>query len=95
MRLRELRDARGMTQQQVADLAGISQPYYQQIETGKRRANERTQDALAKAFGVPVTSLFVQDDEVTRIASVIALLDSEDRQTVLALAQRLAGSKAE
>lgn len=46
------REYRGLTQQQLADKAGISKPYLSQIETGKRKGATDILSAIAKALDV-------------------------------------------
>lgn len=46
------REYRGLTQQQLADNAGISKPYISQIETGKRTGTTEVLSAIAKALNV-------------------------------------------
>ena len=53
------REYRGLTQQQLADTAGISKPYLSQIETGKRKGATEILSAIAKALDVSL-------DEVVR-----------------------------
>ncbi|MBK6645450.1 MAG: helix-turn-helix transcriptional regulator [Anaerolineales bacterium] len=54
------REYRGLTQQQLADKAGISKPYLSQIETGKRKGTTDILSAIAKALDVSL------DDVVER-----------------------------
>ncbi len=51
------REERGLTQQELAKLAGISKPYLSQIETGKRQGTMATRSAIARALGVPLDVL--------------------------------------
>ena len=44
------REYRQLTQQQLAEVAGISIPYLSQIETGKRRGSTEVLTAIAKAL---------------------------------------------
>ena len=44
------REYRGLTQQQLADKAGISKPYLSQIETGKRTGTTEILSAIAKSL---------------------------------------------
>jgi DNA-binding XRE family transcriptional regulator len=44
------REYRELTQQQLADIAGISKPYLSQIETGKRTGTTEILSAIAKAL---------------------------------------------
>ena len=48
------REHRGMTQQELATLAGISKPYLSQIETGKRQGTVETLSTIARSIGVPL-----------------------------------------
>lgn len=89
-RLLEHRKRKDMTQQQVADASGVSQSYYAQLENGTRQLNQRLMASLAKTFGVSPIDLLPGDSEIDRVAALIAALDPEDRQAVLAMAERLA-----
>jgi DNA-binding XRE family transcriptional regulator len=51
------RDYRGLTQQELADRAGISKPYLSQIESGKRQGTVETLGAIARALDVPLDVL--------------------------------------
>ena len=51
------RSYRGMTQQELASIAGINPVYLSQIETGKRSGSTKTLAALAKALNVTVDDL--------------------------------------
>ena len=52
--LKILRKFRGLTQAQLAKLAGLSRPYLTEIETGKKDGSLRAMKALAKVLEVPV-----------------------------------------
>lgn len=52
-RLRELRKSTGLTQQQIADKAGIGFRTYQDYELGRRTPNAVFLGKLAEAFNVP------------------------------------------
>src|SRR5258707_480638 len=49
-RLRELRDARGLPQQAVAAMAGISGAYYGALERGDKRINADTAERLSQSL---------------------------------------------
>ena len=51
------RDYRGLTQDALAEKAGISKAYLSQIETGKRTGVAKTLKALASALGVTLNEL--------------------------------------
>jgi DNA-binding XRE family transcriptional regulator len=51
------REHRGLTQQELANGAGISKPYLSQIENGKRQGTLETLSALARVLQVPLDLL--------------------------------------
>ncbi len=55
--IRVWRNHRGLTQQQLADQAGISKPYLSQLESGKRTGSADVLAALAKALNVTIDDL--------------------------------------
>jgi DNA-binding XRE family transcriptional regulator len=57
------REYRGLTQQQLADAAGISKPYLSQIETGKRKGSADVLSALAKALKVTLEEVIAREAE--------------------------------
>ncbi len=56
------REFRGLTQQQLADAAGISKPYLSQIETGKRKGSTDILSALAKALNVTLEEVIARGE---------------------------------
>jgi len=57
MRIKRLRDERGLTQEQLAHKAQISLGYLGRLETGRHDPKLSTLLKIAKALGVPVTEL--------------------------------------
>jgi DNA-binding XRE family transcriptional regulator len=55
--VRAWREARGLTQQQLAEAAGISIPYLSQIEVGKRKGSAEVLAALARALRVSLDDI--------------------------------------
>lgn len=51
------REYRGLTQQILADAAGISKPCLSQIESGKRNGTTEVLGAIAKALGLSLDDL--------------------------------------
>gem|GEM_PF-617910 len=51
-RLKEHRDRRGLTQEELATLSGVSRPTIAALELGYRQAYPRTTDKLARALKV-------------------------------------------
>jgi len=57
-RLQELRDEHGLSQTQLADMAGIGRPHLSQIENGAVAARIDTLYALARALDMKLEELF-------------------------------------
>jgi len=56
-RIKELRTKKGISQQRLAELLGVSRPAISQIETGERKISAEELDSLAKIFNISVDSL--------------------------------------
>jgi DNA-binding XRE family transcriptional regulator len=56
------RKHRGMTQVQLAEAAGISQPYLAQLENGQREAMGSVYARLARRLGVRIDDLLVDEE---------------------------------
>jgi transcriptional regulator with XRE-family HTH domain len=56
-RIKELREAKHITQVELAANALISQPYLHDLENNRRGAKEETLQRIADALGVPVEEL--------------------------------------
>lgn len=57
-RLRELRTERGLTQEGLADLAGVSRQTINSIETGRFEPSLSLALVLARLFETPVERIF-------------------------------------
>jgi transcriptional regulator with XRE-family HTH domain len=56
--VKRLREAKGLTQAELAKKAKVTQPYITMLESGQRKEPSlATLRRLAKALGVPVTEL--------------------------------------
>lgn len=56
-RVKVWREHRGLTQQALADKAGLSKPYVSQIESSKRLPSAKAYRSLADALGIEVADL--------------------------------------
>lgn len=56
--MREIRATKGMTQQNVADIAGISPSSYADIERGFRNPSPKRAKVIGQALGVDWTLFF-------------------------------------
>ncbi len=72
-RVRELRKAKGLTQESFAERAGLKYKYYQQVEAG-RRVDIRfsTLQKLAKACDLELWELLKVDDPLPAVAEAAA-----------------------
>jgi transcriptional regulator with XRE-family HTH domain len=93
LRLKELRTARGMTQRQVADQAGMSVSYYTEIEGGKKQINANRMDAIARALRVSPSELILdpRKEADSELLALLSSLDETKRDLLLDLARKLAG----
>jgi len=62
-RIKELRTKKGISQQGLAELLGVSRPAISQIENGGRRVSADELDRLAKIFNISVNSLLNKEKE--------------------------------
>lgn len=56
-RIRDLRIAAGLTQEQLADRSGLTQSHICRLERGEHSPNGLTLSKIAKGLGVPITDL--------------------------------------
>ena len=59
--IRVWREYRGLTQQQVADKAGISKPYLSQLESGQRKGTTEVLAAVARALNLSLDDLVMSE----------------------------------
>lgn len=62
IRVRELRTRAGLSQEALADRAGLHRTYIGSVERGERNITLANIHALAEALAVPVQSLFAQSN---------------------------------
>lgn len=94
MRLKKLRAARGLSQEALAERAGLSKNAISSFERGERFPRARTLDGLARGLSVEPSALVGDlltarerppDDSARRGAAVgelVALLDGEPERSV-------------
>lgn len=95
LRLKELRLEKGLTQRQVAEMAGMSVSYYTELELGRKQINANRLEGLAKVFGVPPKGLIAGSDAkiVTSLDEKLAALTPESRVLVENLIETLASTR--
>lgn len=57
IRIREVRSARGITQEDLGELSGLSRQYIGDVERGARNISLVNIERIAKAFGISVSEL--------------------------------------
>jgi transcriptional regulator with XRE-family HTH domain len=57
-RVRELRQARGYSQEELAERSGLHRTYISSLERGQRNVGLDNVHVLAEALGVPAAGLF-------------------------------------
>jgi len=62
-RVRELRLARGLSQEELAFRSGVHRTYLGGIEQGKRNPSLKNVAAISKALGVTLSELFLFGDQ--------------------------------
>ncbi|MDL2235798.1 DUF4065 domain-containing protein [Christensenellaceae bacterium OttesenSCG-928-L17] len=58
--IERIRNARGITQEQVADVLGVSRATYINVESGKRDLNTSELEKLSAFLNIPISELFDQ-----------------------------------
>jgi transcriptional regulator with XRE-family HTH domain len=56
-RLREVRQRKGVSQEKLAEMAGLHRTYVSSVERGERNISLVNIEGLAKALGVPMAEL--------------------------------------
>ena len=90
LRIRQLREERGWTQEHLAGLARMSRSQLAMIERETRPANTLRLNAIAAALGVPPEQLFESDSPDARLLTLLRKLPASDRDTLVRLAESLA-----
>ena len=65
-RVRELREARNLTQEQLGQLAGVSRQAINAIETGKYEPSIWLAYDIARVFALPIEEVFRFDESVRK-----------------------------
>ena len=72
--IREHRKKVGLTQEQVAERAGISVPFYRNIESGNRMMSIETLISLSKVLGVSTDRILLGEIQNSHIENIGVLL---------------------
>ncbi|HHW36775.1 MAG TPA: helix-turn-helix domain-containing protein [Bacillales bacterium] len=75
-RIKNLRESKGLSKNQLAKLAEISQSYISDLEAGKKNPTIDILDRIAKALETPLTSLISDPTSETLPSDLIQLLET-------------------
>lgn len=84
-RIRELRHAKGLTLEALADMAGISRSYLNELELGAKTINANRLDQVARALGVAATDLILHEARSVAVAgrvgagALVPLVDAYEK----------------
>lgn len=96
IRIKELRTAEGISQEELARRLDMSRPYLAQIENGSRNLSTKRQAEIARALGVDATEIVdfdapdKEDEEI--LLKAFRRLAPEQRQAWIQLARVALGS---
>lgn len=97
VRLRELRKAKGWTQDQLAARLNVSKAHISEMETGKKNPSGPVLDRMAKLFDVNVPDLIVVDsddpDDLGYLIARFPTLEPEDQALIVQIARRSAARR--
>lgn len=85
-RIREIRKARGLTQEQLAEMVDIEQKHVSRIELGKNYPTIDRLEKIAAALNIPLISFFdflhleIDDEHAVNIEEMIKDLDEDSRK---------------
>ena len=65
--IRQIRQERGLTQEELALMSGLSQGYINQLESGKRKFTQKTLSVIAKALELPLYMFFKEEEDERRL----------------------------
>lgn len=90
LRIRQLREAKGWTQEVLAGRAGLSRSQLAMIEAETRPANTLRLNSIANVLGVAPEELFETDERERRVVAILRKLSSDDAEALLRVAEGLA-----
>jgi transcriptional regulator with XRE-family HTH domain len=78
LRLKQLRREAGLTQEQLAERAGLSRNYLSQIENGVRTPNVTRLQQIAKALNTDFVNLLANPEQDLRSLRLISALEGAE-----------------
>lgn len=81
--LKKYREANGLTQESLAEMADISTPFYANLERGKKGMTVLVLRNLADALGVNVYNLLYDDTKSESIHNIEVLLKNKPQSFII------------
>ena len=94
-RVRELRQAAGITAMVLAGQAGLSQGQLSKIENGKAKLSVKTLARLCRIFDRPVGHLFQSFDEMPWVLATLNTVKGPENEGISGLPRRSANCPVE
>ena len=96
-RVRNLRNQKGMSQERLAELAGLHSTYIGQIERGEKNPTVDTVSKIAKGLGIPMVRFFenidgLVDNEPTipmKCYELVSSVNEAQQEQLLEMIQRI------
>ncbi len=101
-KIRQIREARGLTQKEVALTIGMDQSQYSKIEKGKTDPSTSTLEKVAKAIGIGLSELFADDSfkdinsydkSLMEKLQLIEQLDEDEKKSIFKIIDGLVSKK--
>jgi len=91
--IKKIREEKGMTQQQIAELIHMHRSNYSKIESGQREISVDALNKIAKYFGMTIdqivnfegsipTEISIEDKNTNEKIKLIDALEEEDKQAI-------------
>ena len=102
--IRQIREAKGLSQKELVSAIGMGAPMYSRIETGKTEPSLSSLEKIARALGVgmcqlfeaggaPVTETRAYDASPMERLRLIDTLSEEEKRTVFTIVDAFVGKK--
>jgi transcriptional regulator with XRE-family HTH domain len=102
--IKHIREEKGMTQQQIAELIHMHRSNYSKIESGQREISVDALNKIARYFGMTIDQMVnfdggipqevvIEDKTTIEQMRLIQQLDEEDKQTIFRLIEKMLTNK--
>lgn len=91
LRIREIREDKGLSGKELAAMVGVSAPHLSEVERGKKNVNNHLLERIASALEVEEKDLIASGAEAkwSELLKVLESLDEDNQAKVVAFAENL------